>query len=233
MSDIAIVPLERLDIAFAPRPWVFADERRAAIDAHFATCKRAQPALWNGRVLLLYECAIEAGVLRGRSLETDFASFLAWRDWGCPPAAAIKNFFAMGALRAADGAYLLGVMGPHTANAGRIYFPAGTPDPDDVVGNAVDFERSVWREVGEETGLGSADLDPEPGWTAVTSGPRIALMKILQARLDADALRARVLDHLARQNPPELADIRIVRGHSDLDPQMPVFVDAYLRHLWR
>jgi hypothetical protein len=231
MSDITLVPIERLDIAFAPRPWAFAVARRPEIDAHFAACRREQPALWNGRVLLLYDHAIEAGVFRGRCLEADFASFLAWRDWGCPPAA-VKNFFAMGALRAVDGAFLLAVMGAHTANAGKIYFPAGTPDPDDVVGHAVDLEGSVWREVGEETGLAGADLAPEPGWTAVLAGPRIALMKQLRARLDADALRARILDHLAREAHPELADIYVARGAADLTPAMPDFTRAYLNHLW-
>jgi 8-oxo-dGTP pyrophosphatase MutT (NUDIX family) len=232
MSDIAIVPIERLDIVLAPRPWAFADERRAEIDAYFAGRKRAQPALWNGRVLLLHQHAMAGGVFRGQCLETDFASFLAWRDWGCPPAA-IANVFAMGALRAADGAFLLGVLGSHTANAGRIYFPAGTPDPDDVLRDAVDLDRSVWREVTEETGLERADVETEPGWTAVLAGPRIALMKRMQAPLDAEALRARILAHLARHQPSELSDIRIVRGPADLDAKIPSFVTAFLMHAWR
>ena len=52
--------------------------------------------------------------------ETDFASFLAWRDWGFPDAG-VFNGFGVGALRAADGAFVLGEMAHHTSNAGRNY----------------------------------------------------------------------------------------------------------------
>jgi len=231
MSDIVIVPIQRLELAFAPRPWAFAVERRAEIDAHFIALKHAQPALWNGPILLLYEYAIEDGTFRGRCLETDFASMLAWRDWGFPNAG-VKNFFAMGALRATDGAYLLGLMGRHTSNAGQVYFPSGTPDQDDIVGATVDLDRSIWREVAEETGLERADLDAAPDWTVVFAGPRIALMKRLQARQDADTLRRRILAQLADQQRPEFSDIRIARGPADFDANMPDFVTADLRHVW-
>ena len=50
-------------------------------------------------------------------------------------------------------------MGAHTATAGQIYFAAGTPDPDDIAGDAVDLERGVMRELTEETGLAAADVD--------------------------------------------------------------------------
>lgn len=232
MTRIPIVRVDRLDLAFAPRPWPFAQERRAEIDAHFAQLRRGRPDLWNGRVLLLHDLAIADAVMRGAYLETDFASFIAWRDWGWPDPT-VRNCFGQGALRAVDGAFLLGVMAGHTANAGKIYFPSGTPDLGDVVGTTVDLAGSVQRELSEETGLSADDVEAAPGWHAALAGPRVAVFKLLNAKLTAPLLRERVLEHMASEPKPELADIRIVRGAADIDPMMPDFIAAFLTHFWR
>jgi 8-oxo-dGTP pyrophosphatase MutT (NUDIX family) len=227
VTELPIIPLTGLDLRFARAPWPFAEERRAEIDAHFAKLRAAKPALWNGRVLLLRRGEIAAGVLSGTYSEADFASFIAWRDWGFPDSS-VRNCFPMAALRSSDGAFLLGVMGAHTANAGHIYFAAGTPDPNDIVGDSVDLEGGVMRELTEETGLAVPDVSPASGWTAVLEGQRIALMKIVQARTSADALAARIQGFLSSHRQPELADVHIVRTLSDLRPSMPAFVTAFL-----
>jgi hypothetical protein len=231
-AGLSISHVDRLDLAFTPKAWRFAAERRDEIDAHFAALKRDKPALWNGRVLLMHEHALDNGVHRGAFLETDYASFRFWRDQGSPEAGVVDCFGAA-ALIAADGACLLGVMGPHTANAGWIYFPCGTPGPEDIAGGKVDLDFSVGRELMEETGLAAAEFRAEPGWTAVTAMPIIAHIKVLRSRERADVLRARILDHLARERQPELGDIRIVRGPGDFDSAMPAFVTAFLTHFWR
>jgi 8-oxo-dGTP pyrophosphatase MutT (NUDIX family) len=231
MSGLSVVPVDRLDLAFAPWCWAFAKARRAEIEAHFAERRRRTPEIWNGRVLMMSRCELKGRTLSGSFFETSFAEFIAWRDWGAPDASVV-NCFAMGALRAADGAYLLGVMAPHTSAAGRIYFPAGTPDLDDVSDGRVDLDANVMREVAEETGLGPADFVAAPGWHAVRSGSRISLMKVMQAKEPADTLRARILGYLAAEAQPELCDIRIVRSPADLVPQMPEFVGAFLAHAW-
>jgi 8-oxo-dGTP pyrophosphatase MutT (NUDIX family) len=228
MTEIpSISHIDRLDLSFAPKPWDFAIERRNEIDAFFARLRRDKPAIWNGRVLMLHHHAVNDGVLHGEYLETDYASFAAWRQWG-RPAAKVSDCFSAAAILAADGAFLLGVMGLHTFNGGRIYFPCGTPDPADIVGDKVDLERSVGRELKEETGLSITDFASEPGWTMVTDGPLMAQIKVLRSKESSAALRERILTHLAGEQQPELADIRIVREHKDLDPAMPRFVTAFL-----
>lgn len=231
MPEIQILPLTSARFTLAPWQWPFAAERRDEIDAHFARRREKTPELWNGRVLLLREPHFEKGAMSGVFFETDFASFIAWKDWNCPDADAV-NCFSMGALRGTDGGFLLGVMGPHTANAGSIYFAAGTPEPEDVSDGVVDLAANVMREVQEETGLTPADFDIAPGWTAVRAGPRIALMKTMQARESAEAVRARILRHFATETQPELVDIRIVRRKADCDRRMPPFVAAYLAHVF-
>jgi 8-oxo-dGTP pyrophosphatase MutT (NUDIX family) len=227
MNDIPIIPVDRLDLRFEPVAWPFAVERRGEIDAHFVKLRAEKPEMWNGRVLVLRRGEITDGMLAGAYLETDFASFIAWRDWGFPDKS-IRNCFPMAALRSSDGAFLLGVMGNHTATAGQIYFPAGTPDPSDIVDGTVDLKGGVMRELAEETGLGPADVTVEPGWHATPLGQRIALMKVLQAHERADTLRERILAFLAREAEPELSDIHVVRSVDDLHPRMPAYVATFL-----
>jgi len=223
----SVFHVDRLDLSFTPRPWAWADKHRAEIDAWFADMRRKQPALWNGRVLLMHHQVIEHGVLRGEFLETDYASFIAWKRRG-HPAAQVRDCFSAAAVQSSDDAFLLGVMGSHTFNAGKVYFPCGTPDANDIIDGKVDFEHSVRRELFEETGLAMDDFTPEPGWTMVVDGSLIGQIKVLRARESAKALHARILGFLAREKKPELADIRVVYGPGDFDQAMPRFVTAFL-----
>jgi 8-oxo-dGTP pyrophosphatase MutT (NUDIX family) len=225
MTQPVIHRVAALDLAFVPRPWPFAVERRAEISAHFAI-KQSERPIWNGRVLLARDPVFNAERLRANFFEVDFASFLAWRDWGFPDAG-VFNGFGMGALRCADGAFVLGEMAQHTANAGRIYFPSGTPDPDDIRGDAVDIAGSIAREIEEETGLTAADYCPDTHWDCVVSGNALAMIRILDVDLAGEALRARIVANLARQDQPELSAIHLVRASRDLTAAMPRFVTAF------
>ena len=216
-----------LDLSVKPWSWPFAEVRRAEIDAHFAEEQRERPNLWNGRVLLGRNPVFADGHFSADYFETDFASFLAWRDWDFP-VNGVFNGFGMGALLSNDGVFALGVMGQHTSNAGRIYFPSGTPDLDDVRGETLDIEGSIAREVEEETGLKPADYRAEPHWDCVFTGVALAAMQILHVDMSGEALRARIEANLARQSEPELAGIHLVRGPGDLTAAMPRFVTAYL-----
>ena len=158
----SIFHIERHEFSFSPKPWVFAIERRAEIDAYFEGLRQEKPAIWNGRVLLLHHQEFAGGVLRGEYLETDYASFAAWRHWG-RPSASVRDCFGAAAVMGRDRAFLLGVMGPHTFNSGKIYFPCGTPDPDDIVDGKVDLSHSIQRELKEETGFDITEFESEAG----------------------------------------------------------------------
>jgi hypothetical protein len=227
MSKPVIHRVATLDLPVENWPWPFALERRAEIDAHFAAQLRDNPALWNGRVLLGRNPVFEGERFSASYFETDFASFLAWRDWGFPDKS-VFNGFGMGALLSNDGAFALGEMGPHTANAGRIYFPSGTPDLDDVRDGVVDISGSVTRELEEETGLTLADYRGEAHWHCVFTGPAVAMIKVLRVDMPGEALRARIVGNLALQPSPELSGIHLVRGTADLTSTMPRFVTAFI-----
>jgi 8-oxo-dGTP pyrophosphatase MutT (NUDIX family) len=216
-----------LDLKLRSEPWVFAEERRAAIDVHFARRVEEKPKLWNGRVLLGRNPVFRGNRFCADYFETGFDGFLAWIDWGFPDSG-VFNGFGMGALRCADGAFVLGEMADHTANGGRIYFPSGTPDRDDISGLSVDIAGSVAREVEEETGLTSEDYRAAEHWDCVVTPTAIAMMQILHVASTGEALAAKIEANLARQASPELCAIHLVRNRADLKPAMPVFVTAFL-----
>src|SRR3954464_7545035 len=227
MTSLTIHRVTTLDLAVRRIAWPFAEQRHADIEAHFAEKQRERPKIWNGRIPLGRDPGFTDGHFTATYFETDFASFLAWRDWGFPDPS-VFNGFGMGALRCADGTFVLGEMGRHTANAGRIYFPSGTPDLNDVRDGTLDIPGSVTRELEEETGLAPGEYESEPHWHCVYTGPALAMIRMLRIDMPADAVRDRIVANLAAQHQPELSAIHLVRGVRDLPSAMPRFVAAFL-----
>jgi hypothetical protein len=227
VEPLTIHRVTELDLQVVTRTWTFAEARRAEIDAHFAAEQRKYSHLWNGRVLIGTAPMFTGERLSAEYFEVDFASFLAWRDWGFPDKD-VFNGFGMGALRTSDGAFVLGEMSPHTSNGGRVYFPSGTPDLDDVKDSRLDLSASVAREVEEETGIAPHEYRAAGHWDCIPDGDRIAMMRRLDIDLSGEAVRARIEGLLARQSEPELSAIHLVRRRSDLSNAMPRFVTAWL-----
>jgi 8-oxo-dGTP pyrophosphatase MutT (NUDIX family) len=231
--DVEVAALDDAEISLETWQWPFAAERRGEIDRYFADLQHERAGVWNGRVLLMHRHAVRDRKLHGACFETDYASLCAWRDWQLPDRS-VCNFFVAPALRAADGAYLVGEMASDTAAAGLLYFPCGTPEPDDIdAGGVFDLAGNLRRELLEETGLEMGDLDSEPGWTLVRDRGYVALLKRLTARQNADALRARIMRHIASEERPELVDMHILRGPDDFNGRMPPFVTLFLEAAWR
>ncbi|MFO1148226.1 MAG: NUDIX hydrolase [Alsobacter sp.] len=228
-QSIRFAHATRTECILEPGRWDWEQQNADLVASHWAGLKERQPALFDGEVLVLRAGGIEGGVFRGAYRRTRYAAFLTARDFGFPDGTT-RNAFSMGALRSRDGAFLLGVMGVHTANPGKIYFAAGTPDMSDVVDGVVDLSGSVAREILEETGLAPEELTFADDWTVVSLGPRIALMRKVVIDLPAEEAKAMIERNLAEQAEPELAGIHIVRGEPDLDlAMMPDFMIGYLR----
>ena len=222
------------DCPVTPYDWAFARDEAQAIADHWRKRVAQRPRMFDGRVLLqhAWEIVEEQGVavMRAQWFETSYSAMTAWIDFGFPDRR-VRNGFAMAALRATDG-FVLAEMGAHTASAGRIYFPAGTPDLDDVAQGRVDLEASVLRELTEETGLSPDELFIDPGWLVVDAGPYNACMKLMRSTLSAADLAAEIERRIALQGDPELARMHVVRSPADLDPQrMRGFVVDFLKEM--
>lgn len=231
--DGEIVALDRVEANVEAFDWCFARERADEIAAHWAGISAGKPAMFNGRIMLQHRAAIKDGVFHAGYFEADYAAFMSWRDFG-HPGPMIRNGFAMAALRAADGAFLLGRMGDHTANPGKVYFAAGTPDREDArPDGTLDLAGSVTRELCEETGLALDEISVEERWTAVIVPGRVAFMRPVGIDLAAEAARDMMLGRIAQQDEPELSDIVIVRNLADCAAyDMPPFMTSYLAHIF-
>ena len=226
--------IHAIDYRFEQKPWRFAIDEADAVDRHWHKLTARNPRLYNGRVFLMHRMSIEdeggRRILRGAALEADYKAFIAWRDFGNPDRQ-VLNCFAMAALVSGDGAFVLGRMNTHTANPGMIYFPAGTPDPQDrLEDGTIDLAGSVLRELAEETGIKPQDVATDPGWTLVLSGPRVACMRTVRSPLAAADLAARFAAFIAGDPSPELDALHAVFSERDLDTErMPEFTLRYLR----
>lgn len=202
----------------------------AAIDAAWRAALALKPKMFNGRILLGERVAIEDGVFRVDFRECAFATLI-WlrsRDHDTIP---LFNVFGAAAVTSRDGAILLGRMAPHTANAGQVYFPCGTPDLGDVREGAVDLLGSIDRELAEETGLAGSQARASDDMFAVLDGPIAGLVRRYDSVLDAAELAAFGARHLASEAEPELDRILLVRSDTEFGEDMPRYARTVLTAL--
>lgn len=211
-----VTPVMGFDAFVVDEPWPWRDENAKAIGEHWARAAAEKPSLFDGEVLVARRFSIEDGIWRGAHIVVRYSALKYWLSRGFIETGAC-NTFASAVVVTADGAVLLGRMGAHTANAGRLYFPCGTPDLDDVQGDSLDIEGSMLRELEEETGLGAADLQPtEQRWIS-QDGPLVCCARRIDTHLTADEVRTRFNAHRTAGGDEELADIVLVRHAARLD----------------
>lgn len=229
MSDgFAATRIARPTARLVAHDWAWAREAAGDIARNWTRRHAERPSMFDGRVLLACGCRIDGTACAVDLFEVAFSQFLGFRDAGSPDPR-VANAFAAIVPVASDGAVLLGVMGGHTANAGQVYFPCGTPDRADLRAEGeVDLAGSAEREFFEETGLSLPAGPPEEWWLLAGDG-QLAALRPVRFPEDAATLLARMERHRRAEADPELAGFVTARGADDIDPvRMPGFVQAYL-----
>ena len=183
------IPIASLDLSLRPGAWAFAQAEKARIMDHWRRLADENPKIWNGEVLICTAIELKDGGLKGDFIKTDYASFVAWRDWGWPDKT-VCNVFGSAAVVSADKRVLYGRMAGHTLNAGKVYPPGGSLETMDVMADGrVDVMGSITRELEEETGLRAADAEWGP-LLAIFDEHRVSVAQVFHFAADAEALAA-------------------------------------------
>jgi hypothetical protein len=218
--------LSGLDLRHSGRVWEFAAENRARIDEHWRGLKAQRPHVWNGEVLVCLQTGLDGGVLRAELTTTDYASFLAWRDWGAPDKAA-RNCFGSPVVLTSDRAIIFGEMAAATLNGGKIYPPSGSLEPRDVKGDGtVDILGSIAIELHEETGL-DAGAARQGALVAILDQHRISVCQALAFDLSADEIARRFAAHDDPEK--ELARLVAIRSAAEVAERMPPYAQEMVR----
>lgn len=198
----AVVPVDRVDVRLDPAPHPFEQTNAAAIAANWEREAAANPALYNGVMMLPSVLRYEDRRLVGRCHAVRYATLLYWRRER--DVASAEHFFAHAALVARDGPMVAIRMGRHTANPGRVYFAAGSFEPPDFPDGMVDVDANMVREVAEETGIDISGLRRDPYFHLYSSTGGTVLFRRYWLEEDAATAAARIAAFVAAERDPEI-----------------------------
>lgn len=223
----AMTRVARVEVDLNPAPHPFETANRAEIDRNWKAEHAANPALFDGRMMLLSELFLRGDVLAGRCHEVRYATLLYWRKQ--PGTVLAEHAFAHAALVARDGALVAIRMGRHTANPGGVYFAAGSFEREDFVDGRCDLPRNMAREVGEETGLDIAGLRQDADYVLFSRNHSTAIFRRYWLDEDADTIAAGIRAFVAAETDPEIEGPVIIRAGEPLPagakPHMAAFCD--------
>lgn len=175
----------------------------AAIAENWEREVAANPALYNGDILLQEEVRLRGNIVHARARMSNFATLLWWRKQ-TPPVSG-RMLVASAVPISSDGAAIVIRMAPQTANAGMVYFAAGSLDVSDLrPDGTVDVLGSMGRELFEETGLNVADAMTDPVLHAVSIGHWFYLFRFYRFPWTGSKIVRRVEAHMAVDPDPEI-----------------------------
>ena len=120
-------------------------------------------------------------------------------------------------------------MGAHTANAGRVYFAAGSFEPEDFPDGVVDVHGNMVREVREETGLDISNVPRGKRHYALATERGTVIFRRYFLDGSADEIASRIRDFVATESEPEIEGPVIIRDARDLPeglmPHMPPMIE--------
>ncbi|MGN7293441.1 NUDIX hydrolase [Rhizobium sp. SAFR-030] len=214
-GERSVVPIDRVDMRLHDGQHPFQIAEADAIARNWSLETTANPALFNGDVLLQDEVRLENGVVHARARLSDFATLLWWLKQRQPVSGGI--FVASAVPMSSDGALIVIRMARHTANAGKVYFAAGSLDRSDVMpGGQVDTLGSMARELLEETGLSVAEAVADPQLYATAFNRRHYAFRLFRFPMTAQEMCRRVETHMQTDPNPEIDAVYAIR---DADPQ--------------
>lgn len=222
-----ILPVERCLLVLDNSHHPFETRNLRAIEENWLREKDSQPALFDGKVVLLSRLTYGDGVLGGTCHLVRFATLMFWRRLGSTVEA--QHIYAQAAPVTAEGALLAVRMGGHTANARKVYFASGTFEPEEFGGGNADVEGNMGREVAEETGLDLLSARPSGKLHLMWRETGVVLFRRYVFDKTAAELEAWVERFVAAEADPEIDGPVIIRGADQriegIQDHMPKIID--------
>ena len=222
-----VLSVDSVDILLDEGPHPFAVANSAAIAEDWEREVALNPALFDGKIVLLAELVYRSGMLVGRCHGTRFSAFLYWRSNRALSNA--EHAFAHAALVSSDGALIAIRMGAHTANAGRVYFAAGSFEPTDFVDGKADLAGNMAREVREETGLNITGTPHEARYHLYSEESGTVIFRRYYLDQTADEIADRIAAFVADDPEPEIEGPVIIRSADPLPEGIMPHMAAIVR----
>ncbi|MCD4514183.1 NUDIX hydrolase [Brucella pseudogrignonensis] len=225
VKENTVYEIDRVDVRILPGPLDYAQANKTAIAENWQRECQANPTLFDGEIYLAPDAKLEGQSFSAGFHRTSFATLMYWRKDAQPLRP--WHIFGVGIMVSAEGHLIAARMSAHNAVAGRVYFPAGSIDDNDVVDGRADYTTNMAREVFEETGINLGDAKAEAKTHLVTADGSIALFRRHYFDLSTAELLKRIESNLAAQAEPELSEIIPVKQAGAMGQATPSYVRAF------
>ncbi|MFQ0812939.1 NUDIX hydrolase [Brucella anthropi] len=225
VRENTVYVIDGAHVRVLPGPLSYAEQNSEAIALNWSRERTANPTLFDGEFYLAPQAELTDGLFRAGFQRTSFATLMHWRRDGSQERP--WHVFGVGVIVSHEGHLIAGRMSAHNAGAGRVYFPAGSIDDNDIVDGYVDYDANRRREVLEETGLDLHDARAEQQIHLVTGNRSIALFRRYYFDVSSRELVSRIEQHLSAAEEPELSEIIPVNSAGRMGDATPSYVRAF------